>query len=109
MKVIKIPNRSKPNMAEDGIYVILPMMDPTYLDCIIRWKASTETIIWKFELSADSGNPHRNPYGNHFISANGKNLYPDTKDFLSIVADHHPENLEFFIWHPEVFEGKYYE
>jgi len=95
-------------MTEDGIYVILPMKDETYLDCIIKWESSNEKLCWKFEPS-DLGSPYNFPHGNHFINANGKDLYPDTKSFWQIVSDYYPEDLEFFIWHPEVLDGKYYE
>jgi hypothetical protein len=104
MNVIIKPNRhnlSKFN--EDGIFVILPMKDETFLDSIIKWESSNKKLCWKFELS-EWGTPH----GNHFVNGNGKDLYPETKQFLSFIADYYPEDLEFFIWHPEVFEGSFY-
>lgn len=102
MKIIKRPNRSRFN--EDAIYVILPMKDPTYLDSIFKWEASKEKLCWKFELS-EWGTLH----GNHFVNGNGKDFYPDSSEFWLFISDYYPEDLEFFIWHPEVFEGKYFE
>lgn len=101
MKVIKRPNRSTGNFKEDGIYVILPMLDETYLDSIFR--ILDNTLCWKFELSDSS-------YGNHFIEVRNGSMgtTPDTKDFLREIESYYPEDLEFFIWHPEVFEGKFH-
>ena len=39
---------------------------------------------------------------------NGKDLYPDNNSFWQLVSDYYPEDLEFFIWHPEIMNGKYY-
>lgn len=102
MKVIKRPNRSTGSFNEDGIYVILSMLDETYLDSIFR--ILDNTLCWKFELSNSS-------CGNHFIEVQNGTMEttPDTKDFLREIESYYPEDLEFFIWHPEVFEGKYHE
>jgi len=31
------------------------------------------------------------------------------QDFLEKVRDQYPEDFEFFIWHPEIFDGEYLE
>jgi hypothetical protein len=101
MNIIKRPNRSAGSFSEDGIYVILPMLDETYLDSIFR--ISDNTLCWKFELSNSS-------YGNHFIEVRDGTMgtTPSTKDFLREIESYYPEDLEFFIWHPELFEGSFY-
>lgn len=45
MKVIKAPNRISTHFNEDGIYVILPMKDETYLDSIIKWESSNKNSV----------------------------------------------------------------
>jgi hypothetical protein len=115
MKVIKRENRRFLNDdKEDGIHVVLPMLDPmldeTYLDSIFRLLDGV--ILWRFE-------PH-DTYGvsDNFIrvvehSADGTpndwGEYPTKDEFLSMLEKHYPEDLEFFIWHPEVFNGEYHE
>lgn len=111
MKVIKRENRHFLNDdKEDAIHIILPMLDKTYLDSIFRLLDGV--ILWRFE-------PH-DTYGNadNFIRAvehsadgiiNDWGSCPTRDNFLSILEEHHPEDLEFFIWHPEVFNGEYHE
>lgn len=93
---------------ENGIHVILPMADPTHLDSI--YKFFEGDLIWKLEPN--------NSYGNNYMkrlsdAGDGTpmfdHLYPENDEFLSRLEEHHPQDLEFFIWHPEVFKGEYHE
>jgi hypothetical protein len=117
MKVIKRENRRFLNDdKEDGIHVVLPMLDETYLDSIFRLLDGV--ILWRFEPHDTYG------IGDNFIralehSADGTpndwgeypawGLHPAKEGFLSMLEKHYPEDLEFFIWHPEVFNGEYHE
>lgn len=95
---------------EDAIHIIRPMLDRTYLDSIIRLLDGV--VLWRFS-------PH-DTYGisDNFIRAveytadgtsNEWGSYPTRDKFLSILEEYYPEDLEFFIWHPEVFNGEYHE
>ncbi len=111
MKVIKRKNRHFLNDdKEDGIHVVLPMLDETYPDSIFRLLDGV--ILWRFEPHDTYG------IGDNFIrvlehSADGTpndwGEYPTKDEFLSMLEKHYPEDLEFFIWHPEVFNGEYHE
>lgn len=110
MKVFKRNNRFFSNDEENAIYVILPMLDETYLEAIIRLLDGV--ILWRFEV--------KEPYGiyDNFIRAvehsvdgttNEWGSYHARDNFLSTLEKYYPEDLEFFIWHPEVFNGEYHE
>ena len=101
MKIIELPyRRFDSNLEyEDAFYVILPMEDETYLDSIIR--ISGKNLYWKFEPNGDRGN--------HYMKLpNLEHTYPTNSNFLKHLSENYPNDLEFFIWHPEVFEGKYH-
>ena len=102
IEVFKEPNRHFASFKKDGIYIILPMSDQTYLDSMIR--ILDGYFCWKFELSSFS-------FGNHCIDVPNSEIgiTPNTSDFLKEIESYYPQDLEFFIWHPEVFEGKYYD
>jgi len=112
MKVIKTQDSVSSIGKEDAIHIILlmPMLDRTYIDSIIR--LLDEVVLWRFA-------PH-DTYGisDNFIravehSADGATdlwgIYPTRDNFLSMLEKYYPEDLDFFIWHPEVFNGEYHE
>jgi hypothetical protein len=101
MKIIELPyRRFDSNLEyEDAFYVILPMEDETYLDSIIR--ISGKNLYWKFEPNGDQGN--------HYMKlSNLEHTYPTNSNFVKYLSENYPNDLEFFIWHSEIFEGKYY-
>jgi len=101
MKIIELSHRrfNSNSEYEDAFYVILPMKDETYLDSIIR--ISGKNLYWKFEPNGWDGN--------HYIKLpNLEHTYPANNKFLKCLSEIYPNDLEFFLWHPEVFEGKYY-
>ena len=92
---------------ENGIHVILPMADPTHLDSVYRFLEGD--LIWKLEPNGSYGNNYMK-IGNGIPSIPSfDHLYPENDVFLSRLEEHHPQDLEFFIWHPEVFKGEYHE
>jgi hypothetical protein len=93
---------------ENGIHVILPMVDPTHLDSIYRFLEGD--LIWKIEPNGLYGNNYmkRLSYAGDGV-LRFDHLYPENDVFLSRLEEHHPQDLEFFIWHPEVFKGEYHE
>ena len=100
LKIIKSPNRHFGSAPKPGVHVVLPMKDDTHLDLVARFNKTN--LIWKLEpLAGFAGN-------NYILSKTGEHLYPSDQAFLSILSEHYPEDLEFFLWHTEVFEGKYY-
>lgn len=111
MKVIKTQDStSSIGEEEDAIHIILPMSDRTYLDSIIRLLDGV--VLWRFAPHDTYGISH------NFIRAvehsadgtiNNWGSYPTRDNFLSILEEYYPEDLEFFIWHPEVFNGEYHE
>jgi len=110
MKVIKTQASASSIGEEDAIYIILPMLDRTYLDSIIRLLDGG--VVWRFA-------PHDTYEINHnFIRAvdhsadgtpNDWGIYLTKEGFLSRLEKYYPEDLEFFIWHPEIFNGEYHE
>ena len=101
LKVIKSPNRNFGPFPKSGVYVVLPMKDETYLDLVARFNCTN--LVWKLEpLEGFAGN-------NYILSKTGEHLYPSDQNFLTILSENYPEDLEFFLWHTEVFERKYYE
>jgi hypothetical protein len=101
MKIVELPNRrfNSDLEYEDAFYVILPMKDQTYLDSVIR--ISGKNLYWKVEPNGISGN--------HYMKLpNLEHAYPSNDQFLKYISENYPNDLEFFLWHPEVFEGKYY-
>lgn len=109
MKIIKRENRHFSN-DEDAIYIILPMFDKTYLDSVIRLLDGV--ILWRFEAKETYG------ISDNFIrvversadgTRNDRGIYPTKEEFFSKLEEYYPEDLEFFIWHPEVFNGEYHE
>ena len=110
MKVIKTQDSTSSIGEEDAIHIILPMSDRTYLDSIIRLLDGV--VLWRFAPHDSDGISH------NFIRAvehsadgtiNDWGSYPTRDNFLSILEEYYPEDLEFFIWHPEVFNGEYHE
>lgn len=97
-----------PKEIEDGFHVILPMLDKGYLDSVFR--ISGGDLIWKLEPDGSYGNNYMrgSPYTRDNIPSVA-HLYPTNNEFLSELERNHPQDLEFFIWHPEVFEGRWNE
>lgn len=113
MKIFEHPSRRFFNTEgknlpdiEDGFHIILPMFDRTHLDSIIR--ISGGDLIWKLEPDGSHGNNYMrgSPYTRDNIQSVA-HLYPTNNEFLSELEKHHPQDLEFFIWHPEVLKGSW--
>ena len=90
-------------ISEEGIYVVLPMLDPTYLDSVVRIR--NEMKAWQY-------NPHEmRRFGSNFVKCLDQTLYmlESKETFLRCLMKVYPEDYEFFLWHPEVHrENKYY-
>lgn len=90
----------KNSSLESYIYVVLPSKDGTHLDSIFRTKKGN--IVWKFF-------PYEGYYTYEFA---GNSRYQRRmnrrNDFLEYLQDKHPEDLEFFLWHPEIEENKWF-
>lgn len=102
MKIIESPRIPSFN-SEEGIYVVLPMLDPTYLDSVVRIR--NEMKAWQY-------NPHEmRSFGSNFVKCLDQTLYmlESKETFLRCLMKVYPEDYEFFLWHPEVHrENKYY-
>lgn len=66
-----------------------------------------ENIIWKFAPTECNGRS----YPHHFISVLGSsNSFPSSnEEFLKVLQNTFPKDLDFFLWHPEVLRGYFYE
>lgn len=102
MNVFERPRFPEPRLSQDGIYVVLPMQDPTYLDAIMSVK--DKHLVWRY-FPAISG------FGDTIIITKTKEVCSKFTrvEFLTELRNYYPEDLEFFLWHPEVFEHKFYK
>ena len=100
MKIIESP-RIPSFTSEEGIYVVLPMRDKTWLDSIVRIKNGM--IAWKFS-------PQENKSDSYFVQKPNQELYFFSKKeiFFQCLMKIYPEDFEFFLWHDEVHNGQYH-
>lgn len=64
-----------------------------------------KNILWKF---APIGNSRFSPH--HFITIGSSNSFPSSnEEFLTVLQNTFPKDLDFFLWHPEVLRGYFYE
>lgn len=100
MKVFERPRFPEPRLSQDGIYVVLPMQDHTYLDAIMSVK--DKHLVWRY-FPAISG------FGDTIIITKEREVCSKftRAEFLNALRNSYPEDIEFFIWHPEVFERKW--
>lgn len=101
MKIIE-SSRIPSFYSEDGIYVVLPMKDPSYMDCAIS--IHNGMIAWRYVPS------EMTRAGSNFVQMLDQTLYMfDSKEkFLRCLMKVYPKDFEFFLWHPEAFEGNFY-
>jgi hypothetical protein len=100
MKIIE-SSRTPSFHSEEGIYVILPMKDETYLDCVVSIRNSM--IAWRYipsEMTRSKSN---------FVQMSDQTLYMlnSKEEFLRCLMKVYPEDFEFFLWHPEAHDSKY--
>jgi len=102
MKIIESP-RIPSFHSEEGIYVVLPMKDPTFLDCVVSIRNGM--IAWRYIPN------EINRSGSNFVQMPDQTLYMfnSKEKFLRCLMKVYPEDFEFFLWHPEANDSKYYK
>jgi len=102
MKIIE-SSRIPSFYSEEGIYVVLPMKDPSYMDCAVS--IHNEMIAWRYVTSEMTRS------GSNFVQMSDQTLYMfDSKEkFLRCLMKVYPKDFEFFLWHPEAHDSKYYK
>lgn len=102
MKIIESPRIPSFN-SEEGIYVVLPMKDPTYLDCVVSIRNGM--AAWRYIPS------EMNRKGSNFVQCLDQTLYMfnSKEKFLRCLIKIYPEDFEFLLWHPEAHDSKYYK
>lgn len=104
--IIEVPNQAlllyRNSSYESYIYVVLPCKDETYLDSIFR--TNKGVVAWKFYPYQD-GNRY---YVSELLSSAKYEKMLDEKDFFEFIQKKFPEDLEFFLWHPEIRDGKWF-
>lgn len=76
-----------------------------YVNVSVIQRYYKEDILWKFFPKSIQ----------IVFDKNGRGCLPIYNDrclFLTVLTETHPDlpdDLEFFLWHPEVFEGKFYK
>lgn len=89
------------------VYVVLPFEDKTYIDSIFR--TDDGEIIWK----VFPDNPTSYYLCNHISdplkkARNAFTKFDSKEKFFNAIPSQHKSDLEFFLWYPEVHNGRWF-